>query len=103
MAPYDEDDWSDSDEEDVLDAETSVQLGIPDGPLESASDLLDAAVSRIGGHPVRYHPLPHACTLILIEYIFSNFFSDTSSTLHRIVHACRTHPIPHCNTVHRRS
>ena len=54
---HDDDDWSDSDEEEGSDLETSVQLGIPDGPLESASDRLDAAVSRIGGLPVRYIPL----------------------------------------------
>lgn len=51
MAP--EDDWSDSDEDVLSDTETSVQLGVPDGPIESSSDILDAAVSRIGGHPVR--------------------------------------------------
>ncbi|KAI0091792.1 programmed cell death protein 2 [Irpex rosettiformis] len=53
MAPhYDvDDDWSDSDEETGCDVETSVQLGVPDGPLDSAEDRLDAAVSRIGGHP----------------------------------------------------
>ncbi|KAI0343142.1 hypothetical protein BDW22DRAFT_1407066 [Trametopsis cervina] len=51
MSPQNVDDWSDSDEDEVADVETSVQLGIPDGPLESASDRLDAAVSRIGGHP----------------------------------------------------
>ena len=68
MAPqYDDDDWSDSDEEPGSDVETSVQLGVPDGPLESAEDRLDAAVSRIGGHPVRYHSFLRACTLILIQ------------------------------------
>lgn len=51
IMPIDED-WSDSDEEVLSDAETSVQLGLPDGPIES-SDMFDAAVSRIGGHPVR--------------------------------------------------
>jgi len=68
MAPHYDDDWSDSDDEEVSDVETSVQLGVPDGPLESASGRLDAAVSRIGGHPVRYHSSRHACTLVLIEY-----------------------------------
>ncbi|KAI0255790.1 programmed cell death protein 2 [Lactifluus subvellereus] len=43
--------WSDSDDDDVPGIETSVLLGIPDGPVESASDLKDAAVSRIGGVP----------------------------------------------------
>lgn len=72
MAPHydDDDDWSDSDEDEGSGVETSVQLGIPDGPLESDSDRLDAAVSRIGGHPVRYHSLLRACTLILIQCHF---------------------------------
>ena len=52
MAPRTDDDWSDSDDEDLSDIETNVQLGLPDGPLESPEDLLDARVSRIGGHPV---------------------------------------------------
>ena len=50
MAPRDN--WSDSDDEDLSAEETSVHLGIPDGPVESASDALDPAVSRIGGRPV---------------------------------------------------
>ena len=72
MAPHydDDDDWSDSDEDEGSDVETSVQLGIPDGPLESDSDRLDAAVSRIGGHPVRCHSPLRACTLILIQCHF---------------------------------
>lgn len=53
MAPQHEDDWSDSDEDEGEDVVTAVQLGIPDGALESAADLRDAAVSRIGGYPVR--------------------------------------------------
>lgn len=54
MAPIrDEEDWSDSDEEDVGEVETSVLLGVPDGPIDAASDINDVAVSRIGGHPVR--------------------------------------------------
>ena len=62
MAPSKyEDDWSDSDSDDG-DAgrdgvETAVQLGVPNGALEVA-DARDAAVSRIGGHPVRYVPSP---------------------------------------------
>ncbi|KAJ7746916.1 programmed cell death protein 2 [Mycena maculata] len=50
MPPID-DDWSDSDEEDVSEVETSVLLGTPDGTITAAGDLGDAAVSRIGGHP----------------------------------------------------
>jgi len=49
--------WSDSDEEDdVPQVETSVLLGIPDGAIESPSDLKDAAVSRIGGLPALLSP-----------------------------------------------
>ena len=51
--PLQDDDWSDSDQEDLSDVETSVLLGVPDGPIDVQSDLIDAAVSRIGGHPVR--------------------------------------------------
>ena len=54
MPPPDLDDgWSDSDDELEANVETAVQLGVPDGPLSSPTDLLDPAVSRIGGHPVR--------------------------------------------------
>ncbi|TFK25634.1 hypothetical protein FA15DRAFT_590061 [Coprinopsis marcescibilis] len=49
--PHHEDDWSDSDEEDLAEVETSVLLGVPDGPIHINSDLNDVAVSRIGGHP----------------------------------------------------
>jgi len=52
MAP--QDDWSDSDDEAVAGVETSVLLGIPDGTIEAVSDIDDAAVSRIGGYPVRF-------------------------------------------------
>ncbi|KAF8223401.1 hypothetical protein L208DRAFT_1445452, partial [Tricholoma matsutake] len=45
------DEWSDSDDEVLSDVETSVLLGVPDGPLETIADINDAAVSRIGGHP----------------------------------------------------
>ncbi|TFK51694.1 hypothetical protein OE88DRAFT_1698786 [Heliocybe sulcata] len=53
MAPKVEDDWSDSDddEQEQLDVETSVLLGLPDGPVNSIDDLSDVAVSRMGGHP----------------------------------------------------
>ncbi|KAJ6504843.1 programmed cell death protein 2 [Mycena vitilis] len=51
MPPIDEEDWSDSDEEVVAEVETSVLLGTPDGTITAATDLADAAVSRIGGHP----------------------------------------------------
>lgn len=52
MAPIDEDDWSDSDDEVLAEVETSVTLGVPDGLITTAGDLADAAVSRIGGLPV---------------------------------------------------
>lgn len=48
--------WSDSDEDDLPQVETSVLLGIPDGAIESPSDLKDAAVSRIGGLPALLLP-----------------------------------------------
>lgn len=48
-----EDSWSDSDNDHVEDIETSVLLGLPDGEITSASDLMDPAVSRLGGVPVR--------------------------------------------------
>ncbi|KZT27791.1 hypothetical protein NEOLEDRAFT_1176385 [Neolentinus lepideus HHB14362 ss-1] len=52
MAPKVEDDWSDSDDDqEQLDVETSVLLGLPDGPVDSVDDLRDVAVSRMGGHP----------------------------------------------------
>ncbi|EGO28781.1 hypothetical protein SERLADRAFT_406196 [Serpula lacrymans var. lacrymans S7.9] len=50
MAPV-EDDWSDSEDELGSEVETAVLLGIPDGPIDTQSDLADAAVSRIGGTP----------------------------------------------------
>ena len=48
-----EDDWSDSDQEELSDVETPILLGVPDGPIEVEEDAFDAAVSRIGGFPVR--------------------------------------------------
>ncbi|KAJ7050557.1 programmed cell death protein 2 [Mycena amicta] len=48
--PHEEDDWSDSDD-DASAMETSVLLGIPGEAISTASDLRDAVVSRIGGHP----------------------------------------------------
>ncbi|KAF9245320.1 programmed cell death protein 2 [Melanogaster broomeanus] len=46
-----EDDWSDSDDEIATGVETNVLLGIPDGSVETETDIEDAAVSRIGGLP----------------------------------------------------
>jgi pre-rRNA-processing protein TSR4 len=55
MAPEAIDAWSDSDDDNDVpsEVETSVLLGTPDGPITSSSDIKDAAVSRIGGRPVR--------------------------------------------------
>lgn len=51
--PAQEDESSDSDQEEWSDVETSVLLGVPDGPIDVEADVFDAAVSRIGGLPVR--------------------------------------------------
>ncbi len=66
MASSTRQDWSDEEEE-ATRTETSVFLGIPDGRVESASDLKDVAVSRIGGLPVRFIPI-QPCTSILSIY-----------------------------------
>ncbi|KAI6023748.1 programmed cell death protein 2 [Pisolithus microcarpus] len=55
-----DEDWSDSDDEALSGVETDVLLGVPDGRVESDKDLRDAAVSRIGGLPVRVCSCP--CT-----------------------------------------
>ncbi|KAI0788810.1 programmed cell death protein 2 [Abortiporus biennis] len=47
--PPDEEEWSDSEEE--FEEDSPVQLGVPDGPVESSADILDPVVSRIGGLP----------------------------------------------------
>lgn len=65
MAPHARDEWSDSDDEGPSGVETSVLLGVPDGPVNAPTDLSDAAVSRIGGHPVRY--------VLCVYAIFINF------------------------------
>ncbi|VDB88595.1 unnamed protein product [Peniophora sp. CBMAI 1063] len=58
MPSIDNDDWSDSDDEVLSEVETSVLLGVPDGPIDNtaSSELLDAAVSRIGGKPAFLSP-----------------------------------------------
>lgn len=66
-----DDDWSDSDDESEV--ETSVLLGVPDGVIESIADLNDAAVSRIGGHPVRYISHMYHHSLIPFNKGFSSF------------------------------
>jgi pre-rRNA-processing protein TSR4 len=68
MASSTRQDWSDEEEDDVIRTETSVFLGIPDGPVESASDLKDTAVSRIGGLPVRFIPIQPRTSILLSIY-----------------------------------
>ncbi|KAJ7601071.1 hypothetical protein C8J56DRAFT_1157303 [Mycena floridula] len=46
-----DEDWSDSDEKVLSEIQTSVLLGVPDGPIDKKTDVSDAAVSRIGDHP----------------------------------------------------
>ncbi|KAF9221417.1 hypothetical protein BS17DRAFT_785351 [Gyrodon lividus] len=46
-----EDDWSDSDDEIATGVQTDVLLGVPDGSVETETDMKDIAVSRIGGLP----------------------------------------------------
>lgn len=75
MSPAHEDDWSDSDDDVGSDVETSVLLGVPDGLVQSDTDINDAAVSRIGGHPVRaispmYFDIEYLCL-----YAFEQGFS----------------------------
>lgn len=67
MAPPREDDWSDSEDEDLAEVETSVLLGVPDGPVDIDTDLNDVAVSRIGGHPVRSM---YPCLNTLCSFVF---------------------------------
>ena len=53
MSPHDDSDWSDSDDDGLSEIETAVLLGLPDDAIEKKGDIDDAAVSRIGGYPVR--------------------------------------------------
>lgn len=50
MAPKDA--FSDSDDEETTETQTSVLLGLPDGTIANPLDLADPAVSRMGGIPV---------------------------------------------------
>ena len=77
MAPHDDSDWSDSDDEELSEMETSVLLGIPDDPIEKQEDAEDAAVSRIGGYPVRNVVLYSiACTIDNNRRFFLAFLCD---------------------------
>ncbi|KAI0675435.1 programmed cell death protein 2 [Trametes maxima] len=64
MPPILDDTWSDSDDELDADVETNVDLGVPDGPVDEPTTLLDPSVSRIGGHPTflsaPHPPVAHA-------------------------------------------
>lgn len=51
-AQDDESDWSDSSAGSVASSfSTTVMLGLPDGPIDTPTDLADAQVSRLGGPP----------------------------------------------------
>lgn len=67
---HSDEDWSDSDEENVSQVETSVLLGVPDGSIDDEADRVDGAVSRIGGLPVRASP----ATLPYLQNILTYFF-----------------------------
>lgn len=69
--PYD--DYSDSDESDVEEVQTSVLLGLPDGPIISPADLSKPRISRIGGLPVHTSSHPTAFC------VFSNIDSSLQS------------------------
>lgn len=79
MAPID-DDWSDSDEEVLSEVETSVLLGIPDGTIDAVTDIKDAAVSRMGGYPVRYHQ-PQCILSRRFDWFPRHFFLQLSHPL----------------------
>ena len=72
MPSHSEEDWSDTDDELQAgeDVETAVLLGIPDGSITDSADLVDAAVSRLGGRPVRIFiiSLPYL-TPVLLSFI----------------------------------
>ena len=71
MSPHAEEDWSDTDDEFEAgeDVETAVLLGIPDGPIKDSADLEDAAVSRLGGRPVRLFAFPFSLPYFLYYYL----------------------------------
>lgn len=59
-------DWSDSDDDERSDVETNVLLGLPDGQIERDEDIRDAAVSRIGGRPVRTFIVWYLCIILIV-------------------------------------
>lgn len=74
MAPAYEDDLSDSDEEVMPELETSVWLGFPDEAIEDVAETKDAAVSRIGGHPVRFTLPMYLLCINTISIFFLHIF-----------------------------
>lgn len=76
----DVEDWSDSDsDDDRSDVETNVLLGIPDGAIERQEDLDDAAVSRVGGHPVRpIRPFFTSMYSLYLQYISFTLYASIS-------------------------
>ena len=47
------DEYSDSDDELETGVQTTVQLGLPDGPMDNDTYLRNPTYSRFGGQPVR--------------------------------------------------
>jgi hypothetical protein len=79
-----DDDWSDSDDEIGSEVETAVLLGIPDGVVETETDIKDAAVSRIGGHPVRACLFDHVrstCQCSLLHFFQGNAAFERTTIL----------------------
>lgn len=80
-----EDDWSDSDEDVGAGVETDVLLGVPDGSVETDADIKDAAVSRIGGLPVRALSLVQCTNNVSMQInlylVFQGVFAFTRTSL----------------------
>ena len=74
--PHSDEDWSDSDDENLSQVETSVLLGVPDGTIDDEADRVDGAVSRIGGLPVRASlaTLPYLRNVLTYFFPLSNIF-----------------------------
>lgn len=79
--PADVDDWSDEDEDQLQHDsafETNVLLGIPNGAIDDETNERDAAVSRIGGLPVRI--TSH------VLHSLNNFIDIFPSFIYRLLH-----------------
>ena len=74
--PHSDEDWSDSDDENLSQVETSVLLGVPDGTIDDEADRVDGAVSRIGGLPVRASlaTLPYLQNVLTFFFLFPIYF-----------------------------